>query len=118
MGAKIIEFGPLAAQEGTVALALGGMKIGGRKAGLAARLTTEANGALVTLGVSKLEGETDWTVDSLQIGNGCPAFANGVGARYCATKVLTDAAAVAALEAAAGNTGLTEALIICAGEEE
>lgn len=51
--------------------------------------------------VSKLDGETGWTVDGECLPNGLPIFFNGEGARYLRLRPLTDAAAIAALDAAA-----------------
>lgn len=91
----------LEAQAGTVALALGGIEVGGRAGGLAGELGVKADdGVEVTLGVSKLDGEEAWTVDSMFVGS-MPAYANGVGARYLLTKQLTNADGIAALDAAA-----------------
>lgn len=90
----------LEATAGTVALALGGIEVGGRAGGLAGELVVKTTDAEVTLGVSKLDGEEAWTVDSMFIGS-FPSYANGVGARYLRTKQLTDADGIAALDAAA-----------------
>jgi hypothetical protein len=90
----------LAEQKATVALALGGVEVGGRKAGVAAKVSVQTDGVLLTLGVSKLAGETEWTVDSLSQG-GLPVFANGVGSRCTALKSVSDKNIVAALEAEA-----------------
>lgn len=43
--------------------------------------------------VSKLSGESDWTIDASYGPTGLPAFVNGYGARYLATRrVVTDVA--------------------------
>lgn len=91
----------LDAEEGTVALAFGGVRVGGRSGGFAAMVTTDIDGAEVRLGVSQLDGETEWIVDSFSV-NGVPRFVNGVAARCTTLKAVTDAEIVAALDAAAG----------------
>lgn len=100
MSAQIISIERLAEQQGTVALALGGITVGGRKAGIAAKLTVEQEGKQVLLGVSKLEGEAEWIVDSITIGS-FPVVANGVGSRCSTLRTLNDAATIAELNAAA-----------------
>lgn len=66
--------------------------------GIAARIIV---GELI-FGVSKLAGETAWTVDSTVVAaTGYPVHVNGYGARYLRTSQLTEKAAVATLEAAA-----------------
>lgn len=110
---KVTGMEQLAAQEGTVALALGGITVGGRAGGLAAVVETDVDpgssggvalkGAkLIVLGVSKLDGESEWIVDSLSVG-GLPVYANGVGSRCTRLKAVSDAEIVAALDAAAAE---------------
>lgn len=95
----------LEAQAPTVALALGGIEVGGRAAGVAATVEIEASGApegvKARLGVSRLEGETEWIVDSFAHSNGYVLFSNGVGARYCKLKTISDERIVRALDNAA-----------------
>lgn len=78
----------------TVALALGGIEVTtGHAAGIAA--TVKVDG--LTLGVSQLEGETEWIVDSCWV-DGRPQWANGDGARYLRCKALSDADIIAELD--------------------
>lgn len=114
MAFSITSIATLDALPGTVALALGGITVGGRKGGTAATIeTTEdpgasssgrafADGRPITLGVSRLDDEEQWILDSLTIGS-FPVFANGVGSRCTLLKALTDAEMVAALDAAAAE---------------
>lgn len=114
--AKVIKMEAIAATPGTVALALGGITVGGRAGGLAAVVETAVDpgssggtalkgGKLIRLGVSKLDGEGEWIVDSLSVG-GLPVYANGVGSRCTRLKAVSDAGIVAALDAAAAEAGL------------
>ena len=41
------------------------------------------------LEVSKMDGESDWTVDALYAKNGMPAWVHGFGNRECRTQTLT-----------------------------
>lgn len=88
------------ATEGTTALALGGITVGGQAAGLKGELALTVDGVELTLGLSKLEGEEGWTVDAMTA-NGHVSYANGYGARYLRTKQLTDAELIAELDARA-----------------
>lgn len=54
-----------------------------------------------TLYVSRLDGESAWTVDARMQGS-LPVFVNGYGARYLRTDVIADADVIAQLEAIAG----------------
>lgn len=61
---------------------------------LFARIDTDVIGNSVVLNLSKLTGETGWTIDATFWPNGAPIHANGFGARFCITqKVNADIAA-------------------------
>lgn len=45
--------------------------------------------------LSRLDGETVWTIDAVYGPTGLPGFVNGFGARYLATKTLTAEASAA-----------------------
>lgn len=53
-----------------------------------------------TWNVSRLEGESGWTIDGEFLSNGFPVFFNGVGTRFTIPRVVTDSPLVAALDAA------------------
>lgn len=85
----------------TTALALGGAQITtGHQGGLAATIEGAGDNGTLTLHVTQLTGETDWIIDAAYIG-GCPAYANGEGARYCKVRAIADEALIAQLDEAA-----------------
>jgi hypothetical protein len=51
--------------------------------------TVELEGGAHTLGLSRLDGEDGWTVDS-HFQGWLPVFVNGYGARYLATRQIVD----------------------------
>lgn len=58
---------------------------------LFARIETDVIGNSVVLNLSKLTGETGWTIDATFWPNGAPIHANGFGARFCITKKVNEA---------------------------
>lgn len=89
--------------QSTTALALGGMQVTtGHAGGTAAVVEQLTEEGFLTLHVTKLEGETDWTVDAAYKG-GFPLWANGEGARYLRTRQIKDAEIVGALDGAAAG---------------
>lgn len=84
------------------ALALGGAQIAiGHAAGWQA--TIEIDG--LTLRLSKLDGESEWIADAASQG-ARTLWDNGTAARYLRCKALTNAAAIAALDAEAAEGAL------------
>lgn len=91
----------ISTKRSTTALALGGIQVEtGHDGGIAARVEGCGSGGTLAIEVTRLEGETDWIIDAAYI-DGCPAYANGEGARYCKVRAVADKAIVAKLDAAA-----------------
>ena len=67
---------------------------------LFARIETDVIGTPITYNLSKLTGESGWTIDATFWPNGAPIHANGFGARFCITKKVNEAI-TAQLDAAA-----------------
>jgi len=73
----------------------------GAKRGWFARVNDEGARSGRTLNLSRLDGETEWTMDALFLSNGYPVFVHGFGSRVTIPQVLMDPDTVAALDARA-----------------
>jgi hypothetical protein len=51
------------------------------------------------LHVSRIEGASEWVLDGLTLANGLPVFYNGLFARCCAVRHVTDERVIRVLEA-------------------
>jgi hypothetical protein len=64
---------------------------------LSATLTVQADGHSRAYGLSRLDGEDGWTIDS-HFRDGLPIYVNGYGSRCLRTSRIIDAHVIAALE--------------------
>lgn len=96
----IHELHTIEAFEGTTSLVFGGVKLGGRAGGVGA--TVESEG--FKIGVSKLDGEELWIIDSMfKADNGFPIFSNGEGCRAIRLRTLVNEELIAELDRRAGE---------------